>query len=140
MSRANEDIKLDLPFLSVEDEEDKVELSTELESLIIMYVSNRKRLSKKMRKLLCASVVANGKTWFSPEAMWIHDRFKQWAEERLIWLSAQNNIRPEQAVYLIRNYGAPVYGWLDWLDKHNKILPQIPQSSPNKIEKLSYGE
>jgi len=50
MSRANEDIKLDLPFLSVEDEEDKVELSTELESLIIMYVSNRKRLSKKMSR------------------------------------------------------------------------------------------
>lgn len=141
MSRANEDIKVDLPFLSIENDSE-IELPSELESLIMEYIHhNRTRLSKKMRKLLNHPVISNGKTWASPESMWILTLYREWAEERLIWLSAQHINRPEQAVYLLRNYGAPVYGWLAWKVERNKEPLKSPMfASVNPIEKISYGD
>lgn len=137
--RAIQDIVYNNP-LSLEPEENDqiIDLPTELESLILTYIKhNRKRLSKKMQKLLEAEVVTNGATFNSPEVTWKNDLFKKWAEERLSWLSQQPGARVEQAVYLLRNYSSPKYGWFAFLELHiNNRIQQtnIPEAKVETVD------
>lgn len=125
--------------IDIEENSEDINLPSELETLILYNIkSNRKRLSKKMQKLLQSPVVARGKTFASPENCWIASNlFKRWCEERLTWLSQQPNSRVEQAVHIIRNYGADKYGWLDFIDKNRDIMKS---EFPIIEAKLGYGD
>lgn len=142
--RALQGIKFNVPSEVLSGEPDKVGPEvTELESLILAAIPHtRKYISARCKALLREPVTTNGMLMVSPEGLWAAEpSFRKWVRDKLEAIKSLPGMNIDRAVYSIRDYGHPTYGWIHFdASKSKPYAPQATIEPEPEIWDLTHGD